>query len=170
MGTKAIDRFNDGAHTIAWFENVEIIVSREAPTHEVMQHIVSELENLSKASGQRTGALLIVSSDCSPPSDEARKYIRQGLAGSSMVAAAQVVEGTGFRGAAMRAVLSLLQLAARPSYPMGVFSSIEEGATWLAGEVRKRAGTAPEATALAHAARTIRETLNERATLQVAAR
>ena len=72
-----------------------------------------------------------------------------------MVAAAQVVEGTGFRGAAMRAVLSVLQLAARTRYPMEIFSGVEEGAHWLCSELRTRLKRAPEPSALVAAVRAL---------------
>jgi len=141
-------RYHDDAHCIAWVGNVQLILSREAPTSAVMRTIIRELEALSKNCGGGTGALLVINSDCKPPSEEARTYIRTELANSSMVAAAQVVEGTGFRGAAMRAVLSVLQLASRTRYPMEIFSGVDEGARWLCGELRTRLGRAPEPLAL----------------------
>ncbi|MEI9937735.1 MAG: hypothetical protein WDO69_11000 [Pseudomonadota bacterium] len=118
-----------------------------------MRTIIRELEALSKECGGGTGTLLVINSDCKPPSDEARTYIRTELANSSMVAAAQVVEGTGFRGAAMRAVLSLLQLASRAPYPMEIFSGVDEGARWLSSELRTRLGRAPDPLALVTAVR-----------------
>jgi len=148
-------RYQDDAHRIAWFGNVQLILSSEAPTSAVMRTIIRELEALSKDCGGGTGALLVINSDCKPPSEEARTYIRTELANSSMVAAAQVVEGTGFRGAAMRAVLSVLQLASRTRYPMEIFSSVEEGSRWLCSELRTRLGRAPEYSALVSAVRTV---------------
>jgi hypothetical protein len=130
-----------------------VIISRDAPSFTVMKTIVAELEGLAKQCGTRTGALLIVSSTCPPPSEEARSYIRTELARSSMVAAAQVVEGTGFRGAAMRAVLSVLQLALRAPYPMTIFSGVDEATLWLCKELQTRAGRAPNAANFAAAIR-----------------
>lgn len=148
-------RFHDDAHCIAWFGNVQIILSKEAPSSAIMRTIIRELDALSKDCGGGTGALLVINSDCKPPSEEARTYIRTELANSSMVAAAQVVEGTGFRGAAMRAVLSVLQLAARTRYPMEIFSSVEEGTRWLCSELRTRLKRAPEPSALIAAVRAL---------------
>ncbi len=146
-------RYQDDAHCIAWLGNIEIILSREAPTSAIMRTIIRELEALSKDCGGGTGALLVINSDCKPPSEEARAYIRTELANSSMVAASQVVEGTGFRGAAMRAVLSVLQLASRAPYPMEIFSGVDEGARWLCTELRTRLGRAPEPLTLITAVR-----------------
>jgi len=140
-----VEHYRDAAHCIAWSGNVQMIVSLEPPTNEVMQKIIGGLDALSARCRCGTGSLVVINSDCPPPSDEARRYIKAELARSSMVAAAQVVEGTGFRGAAMRAVLSMLQLASRASYPMSVFSGVPEGAAWLCTELNKRIGRAPEA-------------------------
>lgn len=148
-------RYHDPAHCIAWIGNVQIVLSKEAPTSVIMRSIIRELDALSKDCGGGTGTLLVINSDCKPPSEEARTYIRSELANSSMVAAAQVVEGTGFRGAAMRAVLSVLQLAARTRYPMEIFSGVEEGAHWLCAELRTRLKRAPEPAALLAAVRAL---------------
>lgn len=148
-----VTRYEDEAHKIAWFGNVELILSREAPSPAVMRRIIAELEALAHDCECRTGALLIIDSTCKPPSEEARTYIRKELARSSMVAAAQVVEGSGFRGAAMRAVLSVIQLASRPPYPMQIFSRVEDAASWLCPEVEQRAGVAPVMRDLVAAAR-----------------
>jgi hypothetical protein len=142
---RAVVRYTDGVHCIAWVENVQLILSCDAPTSAVMRTIIAELDALARTCRTRTGALLVINSSCPPPTEEARSYIRAELARSSMVAAAQVVEGTGFRGAAMRAVLSVLQLALRAPYPMMISSTVEEGASWLCKELQTRVGIAPTA-------------------------
>ena len=138
------EHYRNEAHCIAWSGNVQVILSLEPPTSEVMRKIISGLEALAARCACSTGALLVINSDCPPPNEEARRYIRAELARSSMVAAAQIVEGTGFRGAAMRAVLSMVQLASRAPYPMAVFGNVPEGASWLTAELAKRAGIAPD--------------------------
>lgn len=151
--SRAVIRYRDSAHCIAWVGNIELVLSREAPTSAVMRTIVAELDGLSKSCGGGTGALLVVNSDCPPPDEAARNVIRAELARTSMLAAAQVVEGTGFRGAAMRAVLSVLQLALRPPFPMQITGNLNEGASWLCKELAARAGRAPDATSVIQAVR-----------------
>jgi hypothetical protein len=51
-------------------------------------------------------------------------------------AAAYVIEGSGFRAAAMRAVLAGLQLLARTSHPVRVFSDVPTAVEWLGGRAR----------------------------------
>jgi len=149
-------RHVDFEQCLVWFGNVEIILSLKPPTLDFMRKIISELEALAKQCGRGTGALLVIRSDVDPPTEEARTYIRQELAKSSMLAAAQVVEGKGFRGAAMRSVLTMLQLASRAPYPMKIFDGVPIGARWLAMELRKRAGDAPDPAELERVALDVR--------------
>jgi hypothetical protein len=149
VGLETVVRHVDGSQCLAWYGNVQVLLSLEPPTFEFMRTIVSELEALEKGTGLGTGTLLVIKSDVAPPSEEARTYIRQGLSKSSMLAAAQVVEGTGFRGAAMRSVLSMIQLAIRPPYAMKIFDNVRSGSMWLATELEKRAGRAPNGLELA---------------------
>jgi hypothetical protein len=149
-------RHIDSSQCLAWYGNVQIILSLEPPTFEFMRRIIAELELLAKQCRCGTGALLVIRSDVSPPTEEARAYIKHELSRSSMLAAAQVVEGTGFRGAAMRSVLTMLQLASRAPYPMKVFDHIEPGARWLSAELQKRAGEAPDGIRLTRVANEVR--------------
>ena len=63
------------------------------------------------------------------------KEVRQesaALAGEfKSLAAATVVEGTGFRAAAVRTALASMFLIARPSFPHKVFGDLSEGAGWV---------------------------------------
>jgi hypothetical protein len=58
------------------------------------------------------------------------------------VAEAYVIEGEGFRAAAMRAMLAGLQLLARTSHPVRVFADVPGAVEWLG--VRARPPIAPE--------------------------
>jgi hypothetical protein len=143
------ERYRDQAQCLVWCDNVQIILSRQPPTLLFMRRIVDELHRLAESSGHPTGALLIIRSDCPPPTEEARKFIQNELGRARMVAAAQVVTGSGFHGAAMRAALSMIQLVTRPKYPMKVFADVTGGASWLTNELVGRVGHAPSATKLA---------------------
>ena len=113
-----------------------------------MSEIVKQLEMLGAQCGTDTGCLLVIHSDVSPPSEEVRRFIKVKLERSTMRAAAQVVLGTGFRGAAMRSMLSLLQLAIRPSFSMRIFGEVEQGAHWLSHVLRDTSAESPSAESL----------------------
>jgi hypothetical protein len=136
---------------LGWIGNVQIIVSMVPPSYTFMKRIIGGLAELSDELRAGTGAMLVIESSVDPPDDKSRAYIRAELARSSMLAAAQVVEGTGFRGAAMRAVLSMLQIAVRPSYSMKIFSEVSDGALWLSSALADKAGVAPSASEIAFA-------------------
>jgi hypothetical protein len=155
--------YADVAQCLAWYGNVQIILSLAPPNRQFMRRIIDGLAALERHTRQRPAALLIIRADVAPPDDEARTYIRDELRRSTMVAAAQVVEGTGFRGATMRSVLSMIQLAVRPPFPMRVFSEIANGCAWLAGELQPYGGVAPEAAALTHAASQVRQRFAQQA-------
>jgi hypothetical protein len=154
---EVIVRHTEPGQSLVWYSNVQMIFSLQPPSYEFMKKIISDLDALSKKCGCGTGALLVIRSDVNPPTEEARAYIKYELGRSSMLAAAQVVEGTGFRGAAMRSVLTMMQLASRPRYPMKIFDNVDVGTRWLAVELKKRAGQAPDPAELAQAAMTARK-------------
>lgn len=141
-------RYESTAHWIAWFRNVQIVLSSEAPTIKAMTEIARQLELLGVACPGGHACLLIVQSTVRPPSQEIRKFIAQKLAASTMTAAAQVVLGTGFRGAAMRSMLSVLQLALRPPYSMGIYGSVSDAASWLHGQLVAVGAPTPSAVQL----------------------
>jgi hypothetical protein len=152
LGLDVVVRHVDPDQCLAWCGNVQILLSLQPPSSEFMRTIISELDALGKECRLGTGHLLVIRSDVPPPSEEVRAYIKRELSRSSMLAAAQVVEGTGFRGAAMRSVLTMIQLTIRPRYSMKIFDNVKTGATWLSEELEHRAGAAPHAELLAHAA------------------
>jgi hypothetical protein len=151
LGVDVRIRHVDPEQCLAWCGNVQILLSLQPPSPDFMRTIVSELDALGKQCRLGTGCLLVIRSDVPPPNEEARAYIKRELSRSSMLAAAQVVEGTGFRGAAMRSVLTMIQLAIRPPYAMKIFDSVKTGAVWLAAELELRAGAAPHGELLAQA-------------------
>ena len=130
-------RHLDSEQCLVWYRNVQMVLSLQAPSYTFMRRIMEGLKELAAACGTGVGALVVVRSGARPPSEEARDYMARELAQTTMIAAAQVVEGEGFLGAAMRSVLSLLQLAARPRYPMKVFGDLTPASVWLAAELQK---------------------------------
>jgi len=155
---RASMRYLGPDHFIAWHGNVQIVLSKVAPTMPAMAEIADQLEKLGAQSRSGTGCLLIIRSDVSPPSEEVRQFIRIKLERSSMLAAAQVVLGTGFRGAAMRSMLSLLQIAIRPKFAMRIFGDVRSGSDWLSQVLQERKTNAPPPEALK---RTVQELVDQ---------
>jgi hypothetical protein len=55
------------------------------------------------------------------------------------LAAATVIEGSGFRAAATRTAVSGMFLISRPSYPHKVFGNLADGASWVIEKVSRTA-------------------------------
>lgn len=95
-----------------------------------------------KAVGQRLAArhptgvtfLMIVESTAEIPSSPVRAALSEALRsfGSFVLRSALVHEGTGFRAAAVRGVVTGLSLVARQPYPHQVFDRVEPAVRWLA--------------------------------------
>lgn len=135
-------------HCIAWHSNVQIIVSNEAPTLQSMALMADELDALAARCKAEIGCLLIIRAEASPPEERVRSFIKMKLERTAIAAAAQVVLGRGFRGAAMRSMLSLLQIAMRPKFAMRIFGTPHEGCDWLVTAMNDRRLKAPPAEAL----------------------
>lgn len=82
---------------------------------------------------QRIGMLTVVDADATMPSAEARNLGAAFLAKNSnrIVASAVVHEGSGFKAAAVRAVVTGLSMLARQPFPHKVFSEVQPAASWL---------------------------------------
>jgi hypothetical protein len=113
-----------------------------------MATMADELEALADRCGAEIGCLLIIHAKAAPPDENVRKFIKMKLERSAIAAAAQVVMGTGFRGAAMRSMLSLLQIAIRPTFAMQIFGDPHRGSDWLVKTLRNRGLQTPTAEAL----------------------
>lgn len=83
---------------------------------------------------ERIGLLAVLGTSCSVPDDEVRSELRRGVTAvaGSVGAVANLVEGLGFRSAALRGVLTSMVLMIRPGYPQKIFGELEPAAAFLA--------------------------------------
>jgi hypothetical protein len=82
-----------------------------------------------------TGVMLlaVLAKGCGIPDEEARSKLTAGLTRvrTHVRAVANVVEGQGFGGAALRGALTSIGLVIRPPYPQKVTASVSEAAAFL---------------------------------------
>lgn len=85
------------------------------------------------ASAPRTAFLCVVGADTEPPDQAIREASAQMISShlGKLVAVACVVEGTGFRSAITRTVLSGMLLLLRSAPPMRVFDDTASAVPWL---------------------------------------
>jgi hypothetical protein len=149
-------RYLDGEHCMGWFGNVLIILSRAQPSLEFMRQGAKETEALGQRAGVKPGVLVVIRSDADPPDDEARNYIKREFVQHPIAALAHVVEGTGFRGSAVRSVLTMIYFTIRPAFPLKIFGELADGASWLSAELGGMTGQAPDARELLRAVAELR--------------
>jgi hypothetical protein len=77
------------------------------------------------------GCLTVIPPDAKPPSDDARKALNANLELANLRCICWLVEGSGFQGAMVRAVLTGLRFFVRAQYPRSIVTSLEEAITWM---------------------------------------
>lgn len=124
-------------HVVALYSGVLFMVIQDDPRPDVLEHQQRWLRKLKADSPDGSGYIVVLRSDVPAPKESARTNIRRVLVefGSVVNAGAIVVEGTGFVAATLRSVLSLINLASRPTYPLKVFSSVSEASYWLPRQI-----------------------------------
>lgn len=137
MALKAEVLYVGPDHVVALYSSVLFMVIQDDPRPDVLEHQQRWMRKLKADSPDGSGYIVVLRSDVPPPKDSARANIRRVLVefGTVVNAGAMVVEGTGFVAATLRSVLSLINLASRPTYPLKVFSSVSEACYWLPRQI-----------------------------------
>jgi hypothetical protein len=129
-------------YCIATWNAILILIWRAETTLDAVVAVRRELDALGRVFPSGIGLLTIVEQAAPVPPGEVRSALARVLAdyGASIRHSAVVHEGSGFRAAAIRGVVTGLTMLARPPYPHKVFAAIEEGCAWLAHGLATRAG------------------------------
>jgi hypothetical protein len=92
------------------------------------------------------GCLVIIPANASPPPDDVRAAIKGVLTrlAPKLRCLCWVVEGSGFRAAAVRATLTGLRMFSRPPYPTNVASSMSQALTWVMAHLAHGTGRAAD--------------------------
>ena len=107
------------------------------------------------------GLLNIIPENAVPPSDQCRAAINRALSGAekTLVGSCWCIEGKGFQGAMVRAVLTGLNFLASTGYPRHVASSIPESLVWLLTHLDPTGGRRDEVEEAAQFIRSRRDSL-----------
>jgi hypothetical protein len=89
------------------------------------------LARLGKEYPAGLGCLTVIPPDAKPPSEEARKALNANLEVARLRCICWLVEGSGFQGAMVRAVLTGLRFFVRAQYPRSIVTSLEEAMAWM---------------------------------------
>ena len=132
---------NTPDYCFAHWSSVFLVIWRSGgeTTLEAVGKLRREFERFAAAHPSGVTLLTIVETGAAlPPS-----HVRDALAGfmrscdGKLKLSAVAFEGTGFRAAAVRGVVTSLTLLARQPFPHKVFSTVEEAARWYEAELGK---------------------------------
>lgn len=155
MGATTI-HFSDARQALASCGNVFVTVLRAPMTIEAVEPLRRESLRMSQRfAGKCVSLAIIEPTAASPASPEVREATASFARESHVMAAAIVIEGSGFRPAATRTLVAGMYLVTKKSYPHKIVATAEEGAAWLVGHLAAAgfAQSASEIVAAADAAR-----------------
>lgn len=130
---------------LATWGPVFICVWRHETTMDGVHALTQRFADFSHGAAHGAGLLTIVEANAPVPEG----HVRDSLAGfmkkgaGTIRSSAVVHEGSGFRAAAVRGVVTGLTLLARQPFPHRVFATADEGCRWLASSLRETAPGAP---------------------------
>jgi hypothetical protein len=121
-------------HCIATWRHCLIAIWRRTTTNQGAAALRESLSKLTAANPGGVGIIAIIENHAAAPDADARRALAAAFRdhAPSIRAAAIVHEGTGFRGAAIRSIVTGVSLLIRPGYPHNVTASVDAGASWLA--------------------------------------
>ena len=130
--------FADQAFAVSSVGNGFVNVLRKPATIEMIEEIRRQVQRHYRRTGGVTVALSVLEPGAaqSVPRD-VRENGAKLTTDFPSLAAATVIEGSGFRAAATRSAVTTMFLFARPPYPYKVFGSLDEGAAWVVATGQK---------------------------------
>ena len=123
--------YRDPQHVVCVCENAVLTYSSDAPNPRYLAAWTQTVQLVLQQFGLLV--LTIIDRNAHAPDDASKTSIRNTIVqhASQIDAFAYVVDGEGFRAAAMRSALSLIALAARYPFPQKVFGRVEDAVPWM---------------------------------------
>ena len=121
---------------IAEIDLVCVVIWREAVTAQRFEIQRAALENVVTRNKPHAGFLCVIEADVKPPSEELRRASSNMLAThqKNLRCAGGVIEGSGFKAALTRSVLSgMTLLMGERKSPISYFATVEEASLWMGG-------------------------------------
>ncbi len=124
----------DANHCMATWHNFVIVIWRKDTTADAVKQL-RELFQKTSTMTQAVCLLTIVEPNAPPPSSDVRDALAGVLGefGKLIKFSAVAFEGSGFRAAMVRGVVTGLTMLARMPYPHKVFAGVDDSVRWLCG-------------------------------------
>src|SRR2546425_988785 len=142
----------DGGCAFGTLGGIIVTVLRTPSTVERLRLLRTHLtRQFARYKPDQIGSIVVLehSAFAQPPPDEVRRAQEALTREFQSRGAAIVLEGSGFRAVAARAMMSGLYLVVRPAYPHKICSSADEGARWLMSQFAADSGAPAPAEILA---------------------
>ncbi len=125
--------YRDAQHVICVCENAVLTYSSDAPNPHYLAAWTQTVEFVLAQFHAGLLVLTVIDRNAHAPDDASKTSIRNTIVqhAGQIDAFAYVVDGEGFRAAAMRSALSLIALAARYPFPQKVFGRVEDAVPWM---------------------------------------
>lgn len=123
----------DSDYFIATWENVEVVVFMNETTMEATANVQRTFDDLASRFPGGIFLMTVVEQNAPMPSPKVRDALGQILVQGAgrMILSAVAHEGTGFRAAAVRSVVTGIAAFAKLSYPHKVFATVQEVGRWF---------------------------------------
>lgn len=128
-------------HCMATWAGVFICIWRHETTADGVRALADRFSDFGRTHADGAALLTIVEPNAPVPEG----HVRDMLAGfmrksaTTIKSSAVVHEGSGFRAAAVRGVVTGLTLLARQPFPHRIFADVADGCRWLSGSMRETA-------------------------------
>jgi hypothetical protein len=124
----------DEDHGKATSGNMLLVVWKKLTTAQACIGVTRDLSELARRYPQGVGVLQVLEINATPPDAEAREKVLEFLhfCGGRVTHHSLVYGGSGFRAAAVRAIIAGFYLAARPRFAHKVFASLPQAVEWHA--------------------------------------
>lgn len=126
----------DEDHVTGTAFNMIFMVWRRRTLEPAYRHAIQVIKELARSHPEGVGVLQVVEVDAVPPSPEAREAFRELLNLDGISHYSVMHDGTGFKAAAVRAIVLGSQTLARPNFAHALHSSVAEAAEWHASMQR----------------------------------
>jgi hypothetical protein len=141
--------YADREHAIGSIGNVFINIIRQPSTVPMVQEIRRQVERHFRRWNNQCVSIAVLEPTAA---QSVPREVRDATAALTQafpsLAAATVIEGTGFRAAATRTAVAGLFLLSRPPFPHRVFGTLDEGTSWILATGSRSAPIGPSAEAV----------------------
>ncbi|MGH7283164.1 MAG: hypothetical protein ACRELY_16685 [Polyangiaceae bacterium] len=131
-------------HVLATWKNFAIVIWRHDTSLAAIENARKMSEELIQKHAEGINWFTVIEENATMPSQEARTKINEVMnrGGKNTLRSALIFEGTGFRAAATRSVVTGISFVSPLPFPHKIFGTVNTACAWLAGATKDTDPTA----------------------------